>query len=71
MKMISEKKVTISLKETSSPIVHNSVTNTYTKGDLFCVMIYELGELKVVKYPIGNIFRIIEDDILNEKELTI
>jgi hypothetical protein len=33
-------------------------------------MVYELGDIKVFKYPVGNIFRIIEEDILNEKELT-
>lgn len=70
MTMISNKTVTMCMHDASTPIVHKSVTNTYTKGGLYCVMVYELGDIKVFKYPVGNIFRIIEEDILNEKELT-
>ena len=50
-------KVEVQLLSTSQAIVHDNVINSYQKGDLFCV--YESN--KVYKYPIGNIFRIVED----------
>ncbi len=48
-------KVTVQLKETSQYIVHDA-DNTYQKGDLFCVRVGDF----VYKYPIANIFRIVE-----------
>lgn len=51
-------KVQIYLKETSQRIEFENVTNTYTKGPLFCV--YLKNENKVYKYPIDNIFNITE-----------
>lgn len=49
-------KVIIYLKETSQSIEY-SARNTYQKGDMYCV--YD-GKL-VYKYPIQNIWRIVED----------
>ena len=54
--MPDNKKVRIHLKETSQTIEHDYV-NTYQKGDLFCV--YD-GK-QVYKYPIQNIWRVIEE----------
>jgi hypothetical protein len=55
-------KIEVQLKETSQPIIHRKVENAYTKGDLYCV--YEVdkhfGSI-VYKYPLVNIWRIIED----------
>lgn len=50
-------KVTIWLKESSQPIIHEKAINTYEKGSLFCV--YEEGI--VHKYPIANIWRIADE----------
>ena len=52
------KKVAIQLKETSQAIEHY-YTNTYEKGNFYCV--YDAGTQQVYKYPINNIWRIIED----------
>jgi hypothetical protein len=50
--------VTVHLKDQSQPIVHERVINTYQKGDMFTL--YCEGE-KSYKYPICNIWRVIED----------
>jgi len=49
--------VSVQLTESSQPIVHKNVLNTYQKGSLWCV--YAEDEL-VYKYPIVNIWRIVE-----------
>ena len=51
-------KVSIQLKESSQPIIHE-FTNTYTKGYLYCV--YNSATDDTYKYPIENIWRIKED----------
>lgn len=51
--------VKIELKETSQPIVLAAV-NTYTKGDLFCVLLAP-PSLTVQKFPVANIWRVTED----------
>jgi hypothetical protein len=48
--------VSIHLKETSQSISHQAV-NTYTKGPFFCVFDGE----RVFKYPVNNIWRVVED----------
>lgn len=50
--------VRIHLKSQSQPILHARTINLYQKGDFLCVFVE--GE-KVYKYPIGDIFRVIED----------
>ena len=50
--------VIVHLKTQSQPIEHNEVVNTYQKGDLYIV--YTSNE-KSYKYPIADIFRVIED----------
>lgn len=50
--------VIIHLKETSQPIEHLHVINTYQKGSFFVVY---CNNGKSYKYPIGDIFRVIED----------
>lgn len=50
--------ITVHLKTQSQPIKHEKVINTYQKGDFYCV--YVEGEV-VYKYPIADIFRVIED----------
>ena len=50
-------RVEIWFHETSQPVVHDDVDNTYTKGPFFCVA----GQGKVCKYPVGNIWRVRED----------
>ena len=50
-------KVLIDLKESSSPIVIENVKNAYTKGALYCVYY----DNKVSKFPIADIFRIVEE----------
>lgn len=59
-------KIQVWLDRTSQPLEHDNVKSSYQKGDLFCVYTQtylpgtntEIGE--VVKYPILNIFRIVE-----------
>ena len=51
-------KTSIQLKESSQPIEHE-FTNTYQKGDLYCV--YDSAKEVTYKYPIQNIWRIKED----------
>jgi hypothetical protein len=48
--------VVIELKETSQALTYENVSNTYTKGDLYCVYVDGL----VYKFPLGNIWRITE-----------
>lgn len=50
--------IKIDLKESSQAIVIDDVLNTYTKGGFYCI--YRSNET-VVKYPIENIWRIVED----------
>lgn len=50
--------VTVHLKTQSQPIEHTDVINTYQKGDFY--ILYTKGE-KSFKYPIADIFRVIED----------
>lgn len=52
-------KVEIWLMESSKPIVIYNVTNTYQKGDLYCV--YTRDTQRTQKIPIDHIFRIVED----------
>jgi len=50
--------VTIHLKLQSQPIIHANTINLYEKGSFLCVFVN--GE-KIYKYPISDIFRVIED----------
>jgi hypothetical protein len=52
-------KVEIYLQKASQRIIFENVTNTYQKGDFFCV--YLKKENKVYKYPINSLFNIKED----------
>ena len=49
-------KVEIYLQKASQRIVFENASNTYQKGDLFCVYLKE--ENKVYKYPLVSIFNI-------------
>jgi hypothetical protein len=48
--------VEVHLNEQSQPINYESVTNTYTKGGMYCI----LKDNKVEKFPLCNIFRVKE-----------
>lgn len=50
--------VSIHLKTQSQPIVYADVINTYQKGDFYVVY---TGEEESHKFPIADIFRVIED----------
>lgn len=50
--------VSVHLKEQSQPIVYEEVKNTYTKGPFYCV--YTANE-ESHKFPVSDIFRVIED----------
>jgi hypothetical protein len=59
-------KVEIQRIESSVAIVYEppnqTVLNTYTKGELFCVMFLNSeGQRKTHKFPISQIFKICED----------
>ena len=49
--------VSIRFLLTSTAVIHEDVMNTYQKGSLFCL---NFGSGKVLKYPIENIFDIVE-----------
>jgi hypothetical protein len=51
--------VEIWLDSTSTPIIYTDVTSTYQKGDLYCI--YSRTRDIVVKYPIANLFRVVEN----------
>ena len=50
--------VTVHLKDQSQPIEHKNVINTYQKGDMYTLY---CEDEKSYKYPIANIWRVIED----------
>lgn len=53
-------KIKIHLLSQSNPIEHNTdVLNAYTKDGLYCVL---KTDKTVYKYPLVNIFRIIESE---------
>lgn len=49
--------VSVHLVSQSHPIKHTRVDNTYTKDGMYCLLI----DGKVVKYPLCNIFRVVEN----------
>lgn len=51
--------IKVRLLTTSQAIVHDNVTNAYTKDGLYCVYMSDTN--KVIKYPIINIFSVEED----------
>ena len=54
-------KVEIQRNETSHPIIYDEVINAYTKGNLYCVLFLKDKKRTTHKYPLGSIFRVIED----------
>lgn len=55
-------KVEVQLEKSSQCITYKDCINTYTKGALYCVLFQNSeGERVTHKYPIQNIFRVIED----------
>lgn len=52
------KKISIHLKSQSHPIEYIDVLNCYTKENMYCVC---RNDQTVHKYPLVNIFRVIED----------
>ena len=52
------KTVKVHLKHQSNEMEFKNVINTYQKGDLFCVL---TKQKQVYKFPVQDIFRIIED----------
>lgn len=56
---ICNMKVQVELLATSQPMIFENAKNTYTKDGLFCVYMEEIN--KVYKFPLSNIFRIVED----------
>ena len=53
-------KTMIHLLGTSVPIEYMEVSNCYVKGGMYCVLQIEGGYRVVHKYPLINIFRVIE-----------
>jgi len=60
--------VSIHRNETSQPIEYKNVINSYTKGNMYCVMfnVPTTGSSKPLvfthKYPLCSIFRVVETD---------
>jgi len=53
--------LSIHLISQSQPIYYNNVINTYVKNGMYCIFVILNAEKKVYKYPLINIFRVIED----------
>ena len=52
-------RVKLELLSTSQALIFENVTNVYTKDGLLCIYVKEKNEVQ--KFPIKNIFRIIEN----------
>jgi len=47
--------------ETSQPIVYPKACNAYTKGVMYCVIVMDNNNKKMVhKYPLSTLFRVVE-----------
>jgi hypothetical protein len=57
----TEFELSIQLKESAKPLLHTRVVNAYQKGSLYCVMFRDDVGVKVAKYPIENIWRVVEE----------
>jgi hypothetical protein len=51
-------RIEVQLEKTSQPIV---AINAYTKGPMYCVLFNKDGKRATHKFPIINIFRVVED----------
>lgn len=51
-------RIEVWLKETSQPILYEDATHAYTKGPFYCI--YRASDGRVTKYPLDNIWRVIE-----------
>lgn len=58
--------VKIWLKETANAIVYKDIDNAYQKGDFYCL---HRPDKIAIKYPIANIWRIVEDHSDNLQEM--
>ena len=54
-------KIEVQRNETSLPLIYDSVTNAYTKGNMYCILFINSGKKVVHKYPLCSLFRVIED----------
>lgn len=54
-------KIGIHRNETSQPLVYENVINAYTKGNMYCILVKEDDILKVYKFPLCSIFRVVEE----------
>lgn len=50
-------KVKVHLISQSKPIEHENIINAYIKSGMYCLL---LKNMEVYKYPLINIFRVIE-----------
>jgi len=50
-------RIEIHRNETSLPIVYEDALNSYTKGNMYCVLVGD----SVHKYPLSGLFRVIEE----------
>lgn len=53
--------VEIQLEKTSQPLQYPKALNTYTKGPLYCILFERSGKRITHKFPLCNVFRIIEE----------
>ncbi len=61
--MVLTGKVKVWVHSSSSPICLENIHATYQKGDMFCI---QFATGRIEKYPMINIFRVIEDWELEE-----
>jgi len=51
----------VHLLSQSYALKHLNIIKAYIKDGVYCILIQIAGEKKVYKYPLCNIFRIVED----------
>lgn len=59
----NKKTVVITMFATSHPMIHENVINTFQKGDMFCLLLFNeiTNENIVYRYPMKNVFMVRED----------
>ena len=62
--------VKVQLYQSSQPLEYQNVINAYTKGNLYCVLFKKDGQRVTHKFPLTNVFRVIEDYMPSFKEET-
>jgi hypothetical protein len=53
-------RVEVRLLTTALPNIYEHILNCYTKDGMYCIMYYNTGIETVEKFPLTNIFKVVE-----------